>query len=123
MGLSTSCTGGCLCGAVRFRAFGEPVTVAWCHCSSCRKHTGAPAACYADYLRHSVEFLKGRPAHFQSSAGVLRGFCAECGSTLTFEEAAAPDMLFLHIGSFDEPQVFRPVASSHGSERLPWVRV
>ena len=121
MDLNGSYTGGCLCGAVRFRAKGEPVSVGWCHCSSCRKHTGAPASCYADYNRHHVEFTKGRPAQFQSSPGVMRGFCAGCGSTLTFEEVTAPDMLFLHIGSFDDPGSLRPATSSHTGERLPWM--
>jgi hypothetical protein len=34
--------GGCLCGAVRFTATGQPKGVYWCHCQSCRKHSGAP---------------------------------------------------------------------------------
>lgn len=51
----------------------------------------------------------------------MRGFCADCGSSLTFEEAAAPGMLFLHIGGFDDPSSFEPVASSHSGERLPWM--
>lgn len=113
--------GGCLCGAVRFSASGEPVNVGWCHCNSCRKHSGAPASCYADYKRSAVEFTRGQPTSFDSSPGVSRGFCAACGSTLTLEEGTAPDMLFLHIGSFDDPTRFKPVSTSHASERLPWV--
>jgi hypothetical protein len=51
----------------------------------------------------------------------MRGFCAVCGSTLTFEEAAATGMLFLHLGSFDDPSSFEPLTSSHAGERLPWM--
>jgi len=39
--------GGCLCGAVRFVAIGRPKAVYWCHCQSCRSHTGAPVAVFA----------------------------------------------------------------------------
>ncbi len=41
-------TGGCLCGDVRFRLTGPPYEVDYCHCHSCRKHTGAPVAVFAD---------------------------------------------------------------------------
>jgi hypothetical protein len=39
--------GGCLCGAVRFIATGQPKGIYWCHCQSCRRHTGAPVAVFA----------------------------------------------------------------------------
>jgi len=41
--------GGCLCGAVRFVATGKPNGTYWCHCHSCRKHTGAPAAVVVEF--------------------------------------------------------------------------
>ena len=40
---SHTVTGGCMCGAVRYKASGEAVSVIHCHCLSCRRHTGAPA--------------------------------------------------------------------------------
>ena len=41
-------TGGCLCGDVRFRLTGAPYEVDYCHCHSCRKHTGASVSVFAD---------------------------------------------------------------------------
>ena len=56
--------GGCLCGAVRFRLLGPPFEIDYCHCHSCRKHTGAPVSAFADCKRHLVEFTKGAPKLF-----------------------------------------------------------
>src|SRR5262245_40219689 len=81
----TERTGGCLCGDVRFRLVGAPYRVDYCHCYSCRKHTGAPVAAFADCRAGVVEFMNGAPALYESSPGVRRGFCARCGSTLTYE--------------------------------------
>ena len=40
-GMTQKFEGGCLCGAVRFTTTGQPKGVYWCHCQSCRKHSGA----------------------------------------------------------------------------------
>ena len=76
----TDPTGGCLCGDVRFRLTGPPYEVDYCHCHSCRKHTGAPVSVFADCKGGIVEFTKGAPTLYESSPGVRRGFCARCGS-------------------------------------------
>ena len=34
-------TGGCLCGAVRYRASADPLRVVSCHCGMCRRTSGA----------------------------------------------------------------------------------
>ena len=84
----TERTGGCLCGDVRFRLVGAPYQVRYCHCQSCRKHTGAPVSVFADCKGGVVEFTKGAPRLYESSPGVHRGFCARCGSTLNYETDA-----------------------------------
>src|ERR1700760_3291234 len=109
MSASFPSEGGCLCGAVRFRLIGPPYEIDYCHCRSCRKHTGAPVSAFADCKRAVVEFTKGGPARYQSSPGVQRGFCAMCGSTLTYETDARPDEIHIHIGAPGCPQDFPPL--------------
>ena len=52
-------TGGCLCGEVRYEAVGEPMAIAYCHCASCRKHTGAPVVAWVAFESDRVSFPKG----------------------------------------------------------------
>jgi len=51
--------GGCLCGAVRFVATGQPKWMAWCHCQSCRRHSGAPVSVFAAFERAVYVVTKG----------------------------------------------------------------
>jgi hypothetical protein len=116
-------SGGCMCGAVRFTARGAPRWTAYCHCSSCRKHTGAPVAAYAGYPEGRITFTTGAPAFYASSPGVRRGFCATCGSTLTYEGERWPGEIHIHIGAFDDPTAFPPGGHAYQEERLPWLHL
>jgi hypothetical protein len=113
--------GGCLCGQVRFRAAGAPAWVGWCHCASCRRHTGAPVSVFAAFEGACVEVTAGEITRFESSPGVKRGFCARCGSTLTCEGPARPGEWHIHVGAFDRPQDLAPTFHLFAGERLPWV--
>jgi len=115
--------GRCLCGAIRFTADGPPKWTAYCHCASCRRHTGAPVSAYAGFEAIKVRFTHGQPAHFASSPGVRRGFCARCGSTLSFEGERWPGELHLHVGAFDEPAGLAPTGHAFADERLPWLHL
>ena len=116
--------GRCLCGALQFVARGEPLGVAWCHCQSCRKHTGAPISVFAAFEREAYTVTKGEITKFDSSPGkTRRGFCARCGSTLTCEgESSSPETHF-HIGAFDEAARFEPTRHIFPEERLPWLHL
>lgn len=120
--MTDSWDGGCLCGAVRFRAAGQPKWTIWCHCQSCRRHSGAPAAAFASFDVSAVEVTSGAITKFQSSAGTKRGFCARCGSTLTCESRMAPGETHFHIGAFDRAADLEPTGDFFPEERLPWVR-
>jgi hypothetical protein len=115
--------GGCLCGAVRFEVRGTPKWTAYCHCGSCRKHTGAPVSAFAGFERTQVTLTKGQLAIFVSSPGVTRGFCSVCGSTLTYEGDRWPSEMHFHVGAFDLPQDFPPTGHAFAEERLPWLHI
>ena len=120
----TAQTGGCLCGAVRFRLTGAPFNIDYCHCTSCRRHTGAPVSVFLDCKSGLVEFTQGAPTLYESSPGVRRGFCARCGSTLTYETDALPDEIHIHVGAMDQPEDFAPLGRpSYAEERLPWFHI
>jgi hypothetical protein len=121
--MSDQIEGGCLCGAVRFVATGEPKWVAWCHCQSCRKHSGAPVSVFAAIRRDAYVVTKGEITKFNSSPGMWRGFCAKCGSTLTCESERLSTETHFHIGSIDQAALLQPSRHIFPEERLPWLHL
>ena len=117
--------GGCLCGAVRFVATGQPKGVYWCHCQSCRRHSGAPVSVFVAFDHSAYRVTKGEITKFDSTPGrTRRGFCSRCGSTLTCESLRLATEAHFHIGAFDQPERLAP-SSRHvfAEERLPWLHL
>ena len=115
-------SGGCQCGAVRFRVDGELGRASICHCRMCQKAFGAFYGPYVSVKVEQVSWTRGEPAYFQSSNKVRRGFCAGCGTQLTFE-GTEPDAPWfdLAIGAFDNPRDIRPVVQLGFQGKLPYV--
>ena len=111
-------SGGCQCGAVRFRVEGEPTSVSVCHCRMCQKAFGAFYAPLATVPKGGLIWTRGEPKRFRSSNHVLRGFCADCGTPLTFE---APDGTALAIGALDDPASVRPTVQWGIEAKLDYV--
>jgi hypothetical protein len=105
-------SGGCQCGAVRFRVskFGRSSI---CHCRMCQKAFGSFFG--ALVTAHDVEWTRGLPKRFQSSNKVRRGFCADCGTPLTFEP---PDSVELAVAAFDDPTVVPPTIQLNPADKL-----
>jgi hypothetical protein len=87
-------TGGCLCGAIRYRVDGEPTSVGRCHCADCRKRTGSAFAIYGHWPRTAVE-LEGELARFDDDC-----FCPTCGSRVGMFDG---DDVELNLGTLDDP--------------------
>jgi hypothetical protein len=105
VGTAPDYTGGCQCGAVRFRVTGRLGEASICHCRMCQKAFGAYYAPLVSTRGAELFWTRGEPKRFRSSNAVLRGFCADCGTPLTFE---APDGVALALGAFDDPSVAPP---------------
>ena len=99
--------GGCVCGAVRFRAVGEPVRVTVCHCTWCQRRTGSAFGVEAVFDQAQVEIQGdsiGRYRHISEESGRWLDveFCTRCGSNLGFTLEAVPAIRTLPAGAFDE---------------------
>ena len=112
-------SGGCQCGAVRFAFEGIPALVALCHCRMCQKATGSVAWPFFTAARSALQWTRGGPAHFRSSAAALRGYCAACGTPLTFEPEGG-DTIDIGIAILDTPEVLRPTEQYWIDTRVPW---
>ncbi len=117
------CEGGCLCGAVRYRVVGAPLWVENCHCSMCRKASGAAFVTWAAFNLEHFRFVKGKPASFASSAKAVRQFCSHCGSALTFKNNARPDKIDVTVGTMDRPNDLRPTAHIWTSSQITWIKL
>ena len=113
-------TGGCLCGAVRYEASGEPLNVRICHCRLCRKATGQPFFARAMFPSDSVR-IEGGTAGFKSSDDLERRFCPKCGTGLFAQRRSRPDAISITLGSFDEPDALKPEIQIWTSGRIGWV--
>jgi hypothetical protein len=114
--------GGCLCGAVRYRASGEPALPTLCHCQSCRRAAGAPAVAWVTFSRDDFAFTAGAPARYRSSPPVVRSFCSRCGTSLTYEHEASPQTVDVTTASLDHPERAAPADHTWTSQRLSWWR-
>lgn len=111
-------SGGCQCGAVRFRVEGDMGTASVCHCRMCQKAFGNFFAPLVNVHEGTLLWLKTEPKRFQSSNHVRRGFCGDCGTPLTYE---APDGVALAIAAFDDPSGIVPVIQFGTEGKLPYV--
>jgi len=105
-------SGGCQCGAIRFRAssFGRSSI---CHCRMCQKAFGGIFG--ALVTAHDLEWTRGSPRRFASSNRAQRGFCADCGTPLTFETGGP---LEIAVGTFDDPTVVAPTIQVNPTDKV-----
>ena len=100
-------TGGCQCGRIRYAAEIDDDEAYLCHCRMCQRATGGVSIAFRNAARTAVTWTTREPDRFISSPIARRGFCAECGTPLTFEFNDGPN-IDLTVGSFDDPARFRP---------------
>lgn len=113
--------GGCRCGAIRYEVSGEPRHRSLCHCADCRRSAGATPVAWAGFARAQVLVLSGAPQTYASSPGVLRRFCAACGTGLFYEcEAVSPGLIDVQTATFDDAEAFPPTQHVQLADRPAW---
>lgn len=115
--------GGCLCGKMRYEVIGEPLASAICHCVSCRRASGAQSVAWVTFSFDGFSFVSGDPAGYRSSAGVSRGFCSSCGTSLTYRHDSDPDFIDVTTASLDLPDEFPPTHHVWLDDKVGWENV
>ncbi|WP_320152875.1 GFA family protein [uncultured Tolumonas sp.] len=114
--------GSCLCNAIQYEIQGELGPTMMCHCSKCRKANGSAYAINAAVKIDQFHFIKGQElvSEFESSPGVFRSFCKQCGSPLLSRRPSQPDIVRLRIGTLDTPVDVKPLAHIFVSSKASW---
>ncbi|MEE8443825.1 MAG: GFA family protein [Alphaproteobacteria bacterium] len=123
----TGFTGGCLCGAIRFRVGGEALRIANCHCDDCRKATGASFATNVFINEADLTILQGTPKSFDhqadSGATMTKQFCGNCGTQLFGRGSRSAGVLHVKVGAIDDAGFVRPAIDVFVSRKLPFIRL
>ncbi len=116
--------GGCLCGTLRYMLRGKPEWAAHCHCRSCQKATGGAFTTWMGYQKENFKITKGQLATCNTSADVERGFCDQCGTSLTYAaEERWPGQIHILAPTLDNPAIAKPQAHVYVEHQLPWIKL
>jgi len=121
--MSDPIEGGCLCGAVRYRATAAPIAATLCHCRSCRLAAGAPSVAWAVFRVEDVAFVAGQPRDFSSSTDVIRTFCGTCGTPLAYRRPSKPETIDITTATLDAANDFAPSKEIWVEDKLCWERL
>ena len=115
--------GGCLCGKVRYTSTADPVMTAVCHCKDCQKQAGTAFSVIVAVPKGTLSIagpLKTFSDKGSSGKSVHRNFCPDCGSPITTDVEALPDLVFIKAGTFDDTSSLAPTMEIFCSSAQPW---
>ena len=115
--------GGCLCGALRYEAEGEPLYAGHCYCSDCRKASGSGFVPFMGFASSAVRFSgEARPFVSKAANGgdATRNSCPICNSLVFGGEIGLSDSFTIYAGSLDDPASFQPQVAIFARSRPHW---
>ena len=116
-------TGGCQCGAVRYRITARPLTAYCCHCSTCRRQSGSAFGMSLQVPEGGVE-IDGDVRRLSATGGSGRpsthAFCPACGTRLTHQIKGRP-VVVIKPGTLDDPSWIRPAGHIFTASRAVWL--
>jgi hypothetical protein len=119
-------TGGCACGAVRYRLQSEPLIVHCCHCLNCQRQTGSAFALNLVIEADRVELVEGEPVAVDvprddgSRQRIYR--CPTC-QVAVYSVYSRPNALFIRGGTLDEPRTLVPDVHIFVRSKVDWVTI
>ena len=124
--MSKCLEGGCLCGAVHYRAEGEPAMIGDCYCVDCRKSSGT-SHCTHICIAEDGFTMEGEVRFYDHPADsghvVSRGFCPTCGCPILSRNDAMPGMVFLRASTLDDLDAVEPQMAVYASRAPRWANI
>lgn len=113
--------GSCQCGRVAYEVDSEAIEwQAYCECEDCRRATGAPVVGWIGVRREGFAFTGGEPERYASSPGVIRSFCPQCGTPLTYSTEKRAEQIDVLAATLNDPRAFAPTRRDFADESLGW---
>ncbi|MFT5504092.1 MAG: hypothetical protein ACI845_002915 [Gammaproteobacteria bacterium] len=100
--------GSCLCGQIKFELDSKHLLASLCHCSICRKSSGAAFGSYGEILIDDIHWItdKDQLIQFNYSIMLSKYFCGQCGSTVATHHESWPEYWYISLGCLDgEPPI------------------
>jgi hypothetical protein len=116
-------SGGCLCGALRYEAEGEPSFAGYCYCADCRKASGSGCIPFMSFASTAVR-ISGPTRQFRCKSfrggEAVRNFCPTCGGLVFGGEVGKDTSHMIYAGSLDDPSYFHPKIAIFVRDRPSW---
>lgn len=124
--MSERMTGRCACGDIKYTTAADPQFTLICQCRQCQRISGSGhAAQFAVPINETT--IEGELTFYaqksDSGSTVSSGFCANCGSPMLKKTTMAPELLFFHAGTMDDPSTFKPQIVVYEDSKQPWDHV
>jgi hypothetical protein len=116
-------SGGCQCGAVRYRIATMPFWAGTCHCGMCRRMCGAPFITWMTVPNTSVTWEGVAAARYRASPIAERGHCPTCGAQLFWQGQHEPHNVDLTVATLDDPGAVRPQMHIYWDDRMPGIEL
>jgi len=115
--------GGCYCGALRYKAEGDPMFQGQCHCRECQYFSGGQPNVIIAMPTTGFSYTKGKPKGFARKdlqGAVTREFCPDCGTHILTRAPTVPTGVIIKVGTFDDPKVFSPQMAIYTIDKQPF---
>ena len=115
--------GGCFCGQVRYVFTGYQFPTANCHCSMCRRTSGAAFVSWIVVPKTNFRYTAHIPKTLESSLHGTRYFCDRCGTPVACVIDSHPDVIDVTICSLDNPDCVKPKIDIYTDTKLSWIEL
>lgn len=115
--------GQCDCGSIQYQFTDLPFDADYCHCRQCQRTTGSVVSVWMDFKVGQVQWLTASAKEYASSEFIRRGFCEQCGCSVSYRHLQHPDYISLSIATLDDPDLIEPKYHIYTSSQPSWLKI